>query len=81
SAVELLQRRIGSVRITVDPRAAECLVEECQGRPAALVLAGGWLAARPKTAVADLAKQLHAGTDESDPLARVFRLVHAALPG
>ncbi|CAL9616528.1 hypothetical protein SUDANB145_05736 [Streptomyces sp. enrichment culture] len=81
SAVELLQRRIGSVRITVDPRAAESLAEECQGRPAALALAGGWLAARPKAAVADLAKQLHAAaTDESDPVARVFRLVHASLP-
>ncbi|WP_320776592.1 tetratricopeptide repeat protein [Streptomyces sp. CRN 30] len=80
SAVELIQRRIGSVRITVDPRAAESLVEECQGRPAALELAGGWLAARPKAAVADLAKQLHAETDESDPVARVLKLVHAALP-
>ncbi|MGP2441973.1 tetratricopeptide repeat protein, partial [Streptomyces sp. JW3] len=80
SAVELLQRRIGSVRITVDPRAAESLVEECQGRPAALALAGGWLAARPKAAVADLAKQLHAESEDSDPVARVFRLVHASLP-
>ena len=58
SALELLARYTGSVRITVDPRAAEGLVEECGGQPAALVLAGGWLAARPKAAVADLAKQL-----------------------
>ncbi|MFF5102912.1 tetratricopeptide repeat protein [Streptomyces sp. NPDC000134] len=80
SAVELLSRRIGSVRITVDPRAAECLVEECQGQPAALALAGGWLAARPKAAVADLAKHLHAETGESGPVGRVLRLAHAALP-
>ncbi|GGT16750.1 tetratricopeptide repeat protein [Streptomyces griseoviridis] len=80
SAVELLQRRIGSVRVTVDPRAAESLAEECQGRPAALVLAGGWLAAHPKAAVADLAKQLRAGSEEPDPVARILRLVHASLP-
>ncbi|GAA3307290.1 hypothetical protein GCM10020295_65780 [Streptomyces cinereospinus] len=47
SAVELLSRHTGSVRITVDPRAAEGLVEACQAQPAALMLAGGWLAARP----------------------------------
>ncbi|CAL9400738.1 tetratricopeptide repeat protein [Streptomyces sp. enrichment culture] len=81
SAVELLSRHTGSVRITVDPRAAEGLVEECQAQPAALMLAGGWLAARPKAAVADLAKHLHAEGDESGtPLARVFRLAYGSLP-
>ncbi|MFJ5778252.1 tetratricopeptide repeat protein [Streptomyces sp. NPDC093094] len=81
SAVELLSRHTGSVRITVDPRAAEGLVEECQAQPAALMLAGGWLAARPKAAVADLAKHLRAEGDETaGPLARVFRLAHASLP-
>jgi tetratricopeptide (TPR) repeat protein len=80
SALELLSRHTGSVRVTVDPRAAEGLVEECQGHPAALTLAGGWLAARPKAAVADLAKQLHAESDERSPLSRVFTLVHASLP-
>jgi tetratricopeptide (TPR) repeat protein len=80
SAVELLSRRIGSVRITVDPRAAECLAEECQGQPAALTLAGGWLVARPKAAVADLAKHLHAETEETGPVARAFRLAYASLP-
>lgn len=58
SALELLGRFTGSVRITVDPFAAEGLVELCAGQPAALVLAGGWLATRPQSAVADLAKQL-----------------------
>ncbi|TXS45652.1 tetratricopeptide repeat protein [Streptomyces sp. uw30] len=80
SAVELLSRHAGSVRITVDPRAAEGLVEVCQGQPAALRLAGGWLAARPKSAVADLAKQLRAEGEEGTPLSRVFRLAYAALP-
>ncbi|WP_069761172.1 tetratricopeptide repeat protein [Streptomyces sp. LUP47B] len=80
AALELLSRHTGSVRITVDPRAAEGLVEECQGHPAALMLAGGWLAARPKAAVADLAKQLHTESDEGSPLSRVFKLVYTSLP-
>ncbi|MFF7547030.1 tetratricopeptide repeat protein [Streptomyces canus] len=80
AALELLSRHTGSVRITVDPRAAEGLVEECQGHPAALMLAGGWLAARPKAAVADLAKHLHTESDEGSPLSRVFKLVYTSLP-
>ncbi|MFM9633164.1 MULTISPECIES: tetratricopeptide repeat protein [Streptomyces] len=80
SALDLLTRHTGSVRITVDPRSAEGLVEACQGHPAALILAGGWLAARPKSAVADLAKQLHAEGGDGSPLSRIFRLVHATLP-
>lgn len=80
SAMELLSRHTGSVRITVDPRAAEQLVEVCQAQPAALTLAGGWLAARPQAAVADLAKHVHAEDDEGTPLSRVFRLAYASLP-
>ncbi|MFE1558257.1 tetratricopeptide repeat protein [Streptomyces sp. NPDC058734] len=81
SAVGLLARMIGDTRVTVDPRAAEALAEECGGLPAALTLAGGWLAAHPKAAVADLAKQLHEmppGT--TGPLGRAFRLVYESLP-
>ncbi|MFF4714783.1 tetratricopeptide repeat protein [Streptomyces eurythermus] len=87
SAVDLLTGYAGAVRVTVDPRAAESLVEACQGHPAALVLAGGWLAARPKATVSDLAKRLHAATEdgtegaEATPLSRVFRLVYDQLPG
>ncbi|GAB2749915.1 tetratricopeptide repeat protein [Streptomyces bullii] len=81
SGVELLSRHTGSVRITVDPRSAETLAEVCQGQPAALMLAGGWLAARPKAAVSDLAKQLRAEDAEGTPLSRVFRLAYASLPG
>lgn len=80
SAVELLERFTGSVRVTVDPRSAEALAEVCQGQPAALMLAGGWLEARPKAAVSDLAKQLHAEGDEGTALSRVFHLVYASLP-
>ncbi|AZM88501.1 tetratricopeptide repeat protein [Streptomyces racemochromogenes] len=81
SAVGLLARIIGDTRVAVDPRAAETLAEECGGLPAALTLAGGWLAAHPKAAVADLAKQLHEmppGT--TGPLGRAFRLVYESLP-
>ncbi|MGY5051839.1 tetratricopeptide repeat protein [Streptomyces sp. 900105755] len=80
SAVELLSRYTGAVRITVDPRSAESLVEVCQAQPAALVLAGGWLAARPQAAVSDLAKRLHAEPDDGTALARVLRFVHDQLP-
>ncbi|MFB7516980.1 tetratricopeptide repeat protein [Streptomyces sp. NPDC056144] len=79
SAIELLTGFTGSVRVTVDPQAAESLVEACGGLPGAVVLAGGWLAARPKASVADLAKQLrgHGG----DPLTRAFLVAHEGLPG
>ncbi|KOU17321.1 tetratricopeptide repeat protein [Streptomyces sp. INR7] len=81
SAVAMLARRIGDTRVTTDPRAAETLAEACGGQPAALELVGGWLAARPKAAVADVAKQLHdmpAGA--GGPLGRAFRLVYDSLP-
>ncbi|MFF1415035.1 AAA family ATPase [Streptomyces sp. NPDC058289] len=81
SAVRMLVQRIGDVRVANDPRAAEALAEECGGQPAALALAGGWLAARPKASVADVGKQLHdlpAGV--GGPLAKAFRLVYESLP-
>ncbi|MEU8675969.1 tetratricopeptide repeat protein [Streptomyces sp. NPDC048560] len=86
SAVQLLGRLIGQVRITVDPRTAETLAEECGGQPAALVLVGGWLAARPHASVADVTKQVHELPDDVEqptgarPLARAFRLVYESLP-
>lgn len=84
AGVELLSRAAGPVRITVDPRSAESLVEACAAHPAALVLAGGWLSGRPKAAVADLAKQVHdRPEDDSAPgaLARMFELSYTSLPG
>ncbi|WNZ12694.1 tetratricopeptide repeat protein [Streptomyces sp. 11x1] len=80
SAVELLERFSGSVRITVDPCSAEGLAEVCGAQPAALRLAGGWLAARPSAAVSDLAKQLRADEDDGPPLTRIFKLSYASLP-
>ncbi|MEV7727897.1 tetratricopeptide repeat protein [Streptomyces sp. NPDC087917] len=81
SAVELIGGIIGDTRVTVDPRAAEKIAEECGGQPAALALVAGWLAAHPKAAVADVAKQLHdMPPSTSGPLARAFRLVYESLP-
>lgn len=89
AAIELLATFTGSVRITVDPQAAESIAEECGGLPAALVLVGGWLAARPKTSVADALRQLRAlpeiesgGVSPTHlrPLTRAFHLVYASLP-
>lgn len=86
SAVQLLARAIGQVRITVDPRTAETLAEECGGQPAALCLVAGWLAARPGASVADVTKRLRELPDDDErptgarPLARAFRLVHESLP-
>ncbi|MEV4685014.1 tetratricopeptide repeat protein [Streptomyces kurssanovii] len=86
SAIELLATFTGSVRITVDPQAAEAIAEECGGQPAALVLVGGWLAARPNASVADAAKRLRTLPDDpgrptgARPLTRAFRLVYESLP-
>ncbi|MEV4439022.1 tetratricopeptide repeat protein [Streptomyces sp. NPDC049577] len=85
AAVELLEWYAGPTRITCDPMAARAVVEECGGQPAALVLVGGWLAARPKMSVLDVAKQLltlpplqgHEGAGR--PLARAFWLACEAL--
>ncbi|WP_424214476.1 tetratricopeptide repeat protein [Streptomyces sp. BI20] len=80
AALEWVSGRVGETRITVDPRAAESLVEACEGLPAALALATGLLAAQPKTSVADLAKRLHDMPHAGDgPLGRAFRLVHGGL--
>ncbi|MDH2392872.1 tetratricopeptide repeat protein [Streptomyces sp. HNM0663] len=86
SAIELLSGYTGSVRTTVDPQAAESVAEVCGGQPAALVLVGGWLAARPKASVAGAARRLKSmSADDSQPasvgpLARAFRLVYEELP-
>ncbi|MCL7494178.1 tetratricopeptide repeat protein [Streptomyces sp. MCA2] len=86
ACVEILSRYAGPIRITVDPRTADSVAEECGGQPAALVLAGAWLAARPKSSVADLLQALHAVPLPPDlptgarPLFRAFRLAYEALP-
>ncbi|WP_410539116.1 tetratricopeptide repeat protein [Streptomyces sp. KL2] len=65
AAVALLEKRAGDTpRVTVDPRAAESLAEACGGRPAALVLVGGWLAAHPTASVAEAARRFGALPDD-----------------
>nr|WP_277400734.1 tetratricopeptide repeat protein [Streptomyces marispadix] len=79
AAVSLLAARAGAPhRTTVDPRSAELVAEACGHLPAALVLAGGWLAARPKLSVAEAAKQL-GESPATDPLERAFGLVAGSL--
>ncbi|MER7400728.1 tetratricopeptide repeat protein, partial [Streptomyces sp. NPDC000151] len=87
AGVEILTRYAGQTRITVDPRTAEQVVQDCGGQPAALVLAGGWLAAHPKSSLSDLLRTLFLlppGEEESAPvprtLARAFRLAYESLP-
>ncbi|MEU4346611.1 tetratricopeptide repeat protein [Streptomyces sp. NPDC023838] len=92
AAVAFLESFTGAVRITVDPRTAENLVQECAGSPAAVALVGGWLAVRPQAAVSDAAKRLHALPEGGGsafggqlpvaerPLVRAFRLVYESLP-
>ncbi|MFI8998141.1 tetratricopeptide repeat protein [Streptomyces sp. NPDC053542] len=87
AGVEILTRFAGPTRITVDPRTAEQVVQDCGGQPAALVLAGGWLAAHPKSSVSDLLRTLFLlppGEEEAvpvpRPLTRAFRLAYDSLP-
>ncbi|UQA96252.1 tetratricopeptide repeat protein [Streptomyces halobius] len=86
ASVEVLSRLAGPTRITVDPRTAEAVAEECRGQPAALVLAGGWLAARPKSSVSDLRTALREVplpdglSTGARPLYRAFRLAYGSLP-
>jgi tetratricopeptide (TPR) repeat protein len=68
SAVRLLERGAGEVRVTVDPTAAERLAEECAHLPAALMLAGGWLAAHPEAAVVDAVRAIYAPPADDDDL-------------
>ncbi|MFF4700577.1 tetratricopeptide repeat protein [Streptomyces chattanoogensis] len=86
AAVDILARFAGPTRITVDPRTADAVAEECAGQPAALVLAGGWLAARPRSSLADLHQALcdvplpDGLSTAARPLYRAFRLAYDALP-
>ncbi|MGW1198603.1 tetratricopeptide repeat protein [Streptomyces sp. NPDC002536] len=81
AAVKLLER-YGGHRITCDPVAAAAVAEECGSQPAALILVGGWLAARPKMSVLEVVKRLREQGAENAgrPLARAFWLAYESLP-
>lgn len=90
AALALIAAYAGETRIACDPEATHVLAEECAGHPAALVLAGGWLAGHPHACVADAVRELRRKGDSTvgsagrpsapKALARAFRLVHASLP-
>ncbi|MFE9332241.1 AAA family ATPase [Streptomyces sp. NPDC006925] len=94
SAVALMSRHAGSSpRVTVDPRSAETLVEQCGALPAPLTLLSGWLGAHPKLSLLDASRALaesgppvpeeaHSARIPAapDPLERTFWLVHDSLP-
>lgn len=84
AAVALLRSRTGPTpRLTVDPRRAESLAEACGDLPAALLMVGGWLAARPRLSVSEataLLERTGHGATAEDRLARAFRLTAGSLP-
>lgn len=90
AALALIASYAGETRIACDPEATHVLAEECAGHPAALVLAGGWLAGHPQACVADAVRELRRKGDSTEgsagrpsgpkALARAFRLVYESLP-
>ncbi|RMI39207.1 ATP-binding protein [Streptomyces triticirhizae] len=92
SAVRMLERGAGPVRVTVDPGAADSLAEICADLPAALRLTAGWLAFHPDHTLVDAVRGIATAADHLPlpdsqpldpadlPLHRAFGLVHAALP-
>ncbi|TDC24390.1 tetratricopeptide repeat protein [Streptomyces sp. 8K308] len=58
TAVRLLVRGAGDIRVTVDPSAADRLAELCGDLPAALELAAGWLAAHPDATVVEAVRRI-----------------------
>ncbi|MEU8140047.1 tetratricopeptide repeat protein [Streptodolium elevatio] len=87
AASELLGDLAGHTRVACDPRAAEELLSLCDFHPAALKLAGAWLRARQRYALADVARRIRAerlrlqGSCEDGELAlrACFTLVHREL--
>ncbi|WP_439674585.1 tetratricopeptide repeat protein [Embleya sp. MST-111070] len=60
AAAELLGNLAGHTRVACDPRAADELAALCDHHPAALRMAGAWLRARPRYAMADVGRRLRA---------------------
>jgi tetratricopeptide (TPR) repeat protein/transcriptional regulator with XRE-family HTH domain len=62
-ARHLLAGRLGEERLAADPQATGELVTLCAGMPLALAIAAARAAARPRSALAGLAAELHASLD------------------
>ncbi|MFF7248240.1 tetratricopeptide repeat protein [Embleya sp. NPDC008237] len=60
ASAELLGNLAGHTRVACDPRAADELAALCDFHPAALRMAGAWLRARPRYAMADVGRRLRA---------------------
>ncbi|MYW05140.1 hypothetical protein GT354_44090, partial [Streptomyces sp. SID3343] len=60
ASTELLGNLAGHTRVACDPRAADELAALCDFHPAALRMAGAWLRARPRYAMADVGRRLRA---------------------
>lgn len=87
SAAQLLGDLAGHTRIACDPRAADELLSLCDYHPGALKLAGAWLRARQRYALADVGRRLRAerlrlqgSCDDTELALRAcFTLVHREL--
>jgi len=67
-AHDLLERRLGEVRLASDPGAADEVIQRCARLPLALAVVAARAAARPSFRFADIAGELREATAVLDPL-------------
>jgi DNA-binding SARP family transcriptional activator len=67
-ARDLLERRLGEVRLASDPGAADEIIQRCARLPLALAIVAARAAARPSFRLADIAAELREATAVLDPL-------------
>ena len=67
-AHDLLERRLGEVRLASDPGAADEIIQRCARLPLALAIVAARAAARPSFRLADIAAELREATAVLDPL-------------
>jgi Tfp pilus assembly protein PilF len=88
-AHDLLERRLGEVRLASDPGAADEIIQRCARLPLALAIVAARAAARPSFRLAGIADELREATAVLDPLERdelasdvraVFSWSYRALP-
>jgi len=67
-AHDLLERRLGEVRLASDPDAADEIIQRCARLPLALAIVAARAAAHPSFRLADIAAELREATAVLDPL-------------
>ena len=67
-AHDLLERRLGEVRLASDPGAADEIIQRCARLPLALAIVAARAAVRPSFRLADIAAELREATAVLDPL-------------